>query len=227
MDEPIRTLFTRHGHLTSLTLERFEAGELESQAHTLALHHVETCTRCADELESILNSPCLAPPNETQPLPTSSLWFASSAFAGLAIAASLLLVLRPTPEQATRTTTEVTWNASAYTSTTDDEADGWQNPLVVQQRAHERNVTLKIHSITDGFVGVLSTEFEDTDGGTGGLGFAPPDVYTPVGPFNPATLELETSEFPVTLVWCPNTSLLDELVDATEQGCAVQTVAQP
>ncbi len=52
-------LFTRDGHLSMLSLDRYDAGELDGVARHTVAHHVDACSRCQARLAEVL-SPVVA-----------------------------------------------------------------------------------------------------------------------------------------------------------------------
>ena len=81
--------------LSALHLDRFALGELDGAAADEVRAHLETCARCSEALEAMRPREPLPPLRAVRPQPRrrSIRWVAAGA--GLAAAASLLLVLRP------------------------------------------------------------------------------------------------------------------------------------
>lgn len=118
-------LFSRDGHLTMLTLDRFEVGELSTPMCETVIDHVEACERCAHRLASMrADAIPLTPPaavlraaaNEGD---SSRSWLGTFAIAGTVAAAAALLVMAiPQPQQAERAASNAErLSASPYTTT--------------------------------------------------------------------------------------------------------------
>ena len=52
-------LFARDGHVTMLSLDRYDVGELDGEARSGLESHVETCTRCRERFVAV-DAPSLA-----------------------------------------------------------------------------------------------------------------------------------------------------------------------
>jgi len=116
-----RDLFARDGHLTLLTLDRFECGELSLSAVELVHGHLGECSDCADRWSvfQAQATPLLPPARKS-----SIRWASASLGAGLAIAATVALALSLQPEQASRAPiVDGHLSASAYTTTTTLDAE--------------------------------------------------------------------------------------------------------
>lgn len=113
-------LFTRDGHVTHLSLDRFEAGELPMFHHELVVDHIDECEHCAERLremqrEDLRLSP---PPQLSRPAASPVAARVFGVAATVVAAAAVLLILWPQPQQASRQPSmEGAWMASPYTST--------------------------------------------------------------------------------------------------------------
>lgn len=113
-------LFARDGHLTMLTLDRFEVGELSLSACEAIIDHVEACTVCGDRLAAMRSDAEVIAPPQAQPSAVSRHpWLGTAAIAGIvAAAAALFVVMLPQPQQAERSPSEEgVLTASPYTTT--------------------------------------------------------------------------------------------------------------
>lgn len=189
-------LFARDGHLTMLTLDRFEVGELSTAMCETVIDHIESCEACASRLASMrADAVVLEPPPHLRAQATapSRSWLGPFAIAGtMAAAAVLLLVALPEPQQAERSIDdEARLSASPYTTTAELEGAALVAPAldfaVANARTHDRvetgeriswdtALTLEVSPHEAGFLAVVSaTELgsealADTDGG--GSGYA-------------------------------------------------------
>lgn len=125
MTEDPRDLFSHDGHLTMLSLDRFDAGDLSVDLTDNTVEHLRDCSRCSARLEQIQHEPAF----NTIPLRVHAARH-SRTFGGLAVAASvaaaaaLLLIVWPQPEQASPAPApDGALTASPYTTTT-AELDG-------------------------------------------------------------------------------------------------------
>ena len=228
--EPVPGLLSRDGHLTMLTLDRFDGGELDVEACERVIEHLRHCSVCTARLEDVQAAgPKLMPPGmdgvvgRIEPRgPRLAVAIAST----LAAAALLLLVGWPRPEQASRISGDSELTVSAYTSTTAslDEAQtvGIQVRVFAgdeRLRNHDEvpadaAVSVEVEAASPGFVTVLALapQVED-DGGTGGVLEIGHDVVMPVVATgsNPASVDLrsqplgygETQTRNLVAVYCP------------------------
>lgn len=187
-------LFARDGHLTMLTLDRFEAGELSTAMCETVIDHVESCEVCAHRLASMrADAVSLAPPPELQSRLNASAAQTRSrvgtvAIAGtVAAAAVLLLMALPEPQQVERAATEdATLTASPYTTTAELEGAAMFEPALDFSVADavsaarvehgdrvswDTTLTLHVSPHEAGYLAVVSAtemtsdELADTDGG--------------------------------------------------------------
>lgn len=112
-------LFSRAGHLTLLTLDRFEAGELVLTEVECIETHVGQCAACAERLSALMTpghalSP---PPHLLDPRPALPRWASAGIGATMAAAATIALAVWMQPEHAQRALPDDSHlNASAYTT---------------------------------------------------------------------------------------------------------------
>lgn len=120
-------LFSRDGHLTMLTLDRFEVGELSTPQCEAVIEHIESCSLCADRLATMrADAVTLEPPTHVRvrSAPGRAQWVGALAIgATVAAAAALLVMALPQPQQVERAAeAEGVLTASPYTTT--DEFEG-------------------------------------------------------------------------------------------------------
>lgn len=198
-------LWSRDGHLTMLTLDRFDAGELDVDSCEQVIEHLRNCSMCSARLEDIqAPGPALSPPQPTgvagRIQPHRGPRIAVAVASTLAAAALLFLVGWPSPEQASRIAPDSELTVSAYTSTTasvdEAQAVGIQVDLFAgSQRLRNRDyvpadttLSMNVETAAAGFVTVLtvSPPVED-DGGTGGVAEMGHDVVLPLQAIGSAT----------------------------------------
>jgi hypothetical protein len=116
-NEDVANLHARDGHLTMLTMDRFERGELETRLHEAAMDHLDRCELCSSRFDEMHREAVqLLPPCAAR---SRSSWRWAAATAGLATAAALVLVILPEPQQASLIpAAEPTMTASSYTTST-------------------------------------------------------------------------------------------------------------
>jgi hypothetical protein len=186
-------LFARDGHLTMLTLDRFEAGELSTDMCETVIEHVESCEMCAHRLAAMrTDAVALEPPPGLAAGPAANdsgrSWLGTLAIAGtVAAAAALLVMVVPQPQQVERTTDEeARLTASPYTTTAELEGAVTFDPAIdfsvvaatsSEQVEHgdrvswDTTLTLNVSPHEAGYVAVVSAaevtdeELADTDGG--------------------------------------------------------------
>lgn len=161
-------LFARDGHLTMLSLDRYECDELDDDERQCLESHVETCPHCRERLTEVASpSLTLLPPAAAQHETGSVTIGYLAASAGVALAAGLVAfvgaTLMPSPQMATLTETESAGMASAYTSVAQEYSDP-DAPTV--DLSLERD--LLIVRSTASSVAMLRVIVPDDDGGTGG-----------------------------------------------------------
>jgi hypothetical protein len=113
--EDVANLHARDGHLTMLTMDRFEHGELEMALHDAVVHHLDGCRLCASRFDaSHRHAVDFVPPVRAVPAGSSR---PMAAAAALLMAAGLIVVVWPKPQQASlRPASESTLTASTYTT---------------------------------------------------------------------------------------------------------------
>jgi hypothetical protein len=188
-------LFARDGHLTMLTLDRFEVGELSTAECETVIDHVESCAVCSHRLASMrADAVQLRPPAELHDRVEAqrtgaerSRWGALAIATTVAAAAALLVVVMPEPQQAERAPSEdAMLTASPFTTTAELEGAVSFEPAldfsVVEAASSERvqhgdrvswdtTLTLRVSPHEAGFVAVVSAtdigdeDLADTDGG--------------------------------------------------------------
>jgi len=161
-------LFTRDGHLTMLTLDRYELGELDGDERRCLESHVETCPMCRARLMEIASpSLTLVPPAELHHETGSATIGYLAASAGAALAAGLVgfvgATVMPSPQVATLAETETAGMASAYTSVAHEYSDP-DAPTVDLSVEHGELVVRSSASS----IAMLRVLVADEGGGTGG-----------------------------------------------------------
>jgi len=121
MNHDVRDLFARDGHLTMLSIDRYDTGELDVDARHGLETHVEGCARCRARLQAVTAHEPVLLPREVAGCSTGSATIAVlAAAAGFALAASAVLglgsALWPSPQAARESTAEPAHTASSYTS---------------------------------------------------------------------------------------------------------------
>lgn len=112
-------LFSRTGHLTLLSLDRFEAGELVTADVERIEAHLGQCAACAERLSALMMSgrALSPPPHLLDPRPALPRWGTAGIGATMTAAATIVLAVWMQPEHAQRTLPEDNHlNASAYTT---------------------------------------------------------------------------------------------------------------
>lgn len=182
--DEIEDLFARDGHLTLLTFDRFEQGELSVYACEAVIEHLRGCSVCTHRMSLLDDVPSIEPPMpRVAPRKPDA---ARNVAIGvtLAAAASLLLFVWPEPEHARHQPTENTLTAGAYSTTAALESPAHASVVDFDLRAYigepprrvhhgdavrwGEAVTLEVRVNEPGFVGiVLAEEHGDQDLGEG------------------------------------------------------------
>ncbi|MGH1342847.1 MAG: hypothetical protein ACRBN8_14895 [Nannocystales bacterium] len=128
-------LFARDGHLTMLTLDRFEVGELSTPMCEAVIEHVESCELCANRIASMRSdavSFSVPPPLAAESKEKPQKWLGTLGIAGtVAAAAALLMMALPEPQQVERSEPEDTpLTASPYTTTAELEGAAMFTPAL-------------------------------------------------------------------------------------------------
>ncbi|MBV1860949.1 MAG: hypothetical protein KUG77_21210 [Nannocystaceae bacterium] len=176
-------LFARDGHLTQLTLDRFEVGELSTPMYETVVEHVEACETCSHRVVSMRASAVsLQPPDSPQPsdIAEARRVMGTLAIAGtVAAAAALLLMALPEPQQVERSVPEDSpLTASPYTTTAELEGAAMFAPALdfsvieapsLARIGHGDRVswdavlTLQVSPHQAGYVAVVSATLEHLD----------------------------------------------------------------
>jgi hypothetical protein len=178
-----------------LTLDRFDAGELEVDACDAVIEHLRLCPTCTSRLEEVqaeatVLEPAIAGRIERDPTRSVAVAIASSLAAAAAV---LLLVGWPRAEQASRVMGGSELTASAYTTTTAMPEELERSNLQLRARVGDRTIhpqdyvpadatlAIDLATATPGYVAVLREgEPQDNGEGTGGMVSAPLDVVVGV-----------------------------------------------
>ncbi|MFO0632234.1 MAG: hypothetical protein U0168_05215 [Nannocystaceae bacterium] len=175
MNEQHRDLFARDGHLTMLSLDRYDVGELDpGQRHGIEIH-VEHCERCRGRLAVVCDRSLSLTPPILAAAARSSTGSATVAYltatAAVALAAGLVLgvgsALWPAPQAAREAPAESSHMASAYTSVAQEYNDA--DALELELERTQRDAAIVTTPVGDGWLGVYALDEMaaggDTDGG--------------------------------------------------------------
>jgi hypothetical protein len=157
-------LFARDGHLTMLTLDRYEVGELEAGERHAIETHVEGCARCRARLVAVTTAGvAIAPPLVAGRSTGSAAISVLAGASGLALAASAVLGLGsamwPSPQAARESTPETSHNASSYTSVAMEYSDSGDLELDLEVSA--RSDSLVVTPTGDGWLAVVAIDDRD------------------------------------------------------------------
>lgn len=158
MNEDPRDLFSRHGHLTGLTIDRYDAGELGPGLGARVQEHLEGCARCRAQLFEVQRHVVtLAPPVFARPSAGSVTVWGLAASGGLGLAAALVLSLMaapwPGPQRVEpRPAGAAAPLASAYTTSALPESDVYEE-MGVQLEVQGR--WLEARPEGDGFLAIV------------------------------------------------------------------------
>jgi hypothetical protein len=233
-------LHARDGHLTMLTMDRFERGELELTLHEAVVEHLDGCGLCADRFDaSFRDARRLVPPagSSVASARASSRWMAATA--GLLMAAGLVLVVWPKPQQASlRPASEPTLSASAYTTSTAQE-HGPTASIDLRVLAGEQPLSggdavamdellhVEVSADDHGWVALIVDTAERTEANpdegaddTGGLApetnarmlFEPREIRPGAPPFRIAhdvSFDGFVTEERIVAIWCPDPFIVD------------------
>ncbi len=170
MNDPTH-LFARDGHVTMLSLDRYDAGEFDDANRRLLEEHVETCGHCRDRFAAV-SEPQLAilPPPQTRHDTGSVTLGYLATTAGITIAASLVAFvtssLWPSPRVATQAYAESVGVASSYTSV----AQGDSEPSTPGLELELRGTALRLHAEAGSTLAIAIVGEEEDGGDTGGRG---------------------------------------------------------
>ncbi len=133
-------LFARDGHLTMLSLDRYDAGELDASARRGLESHVECCSRCRARMQDVAShEPVLAPPITSGRSTGSATIAVLATSTGVALAASAVLglgsALWPSPRAARESAVEPSHSASSYTSVAQEYSEPADVDVDVETRA--------------------------------------------------------------------------------------------
>lgn len=174
MNHDARDLFSRAGHLTELTLDRYDAGELDRAQCEHVEEHLGECLICRRQLHVVREHTVrIAPPSLARPSTGSVTVWGLAASGGMGLAAATVLALASAlwsgPQRAQPQPRESAVPlASAYTSSSAQEYDV-QQAMGVQLDVRGR--WLEARPEGEGYLAiVIASELEDdlledTDGG--------------------------------------------------------------
>jgi hypothetical protein len=149
-------VFARDGHLTMLSIDRYDADELDGGARHSLESHVEGCTRCRARLQAVASHEPVLLPRVAVGRSTGSVTIATlTAAAGFALAASAVLGLGsavwPSPWAARQSTNEPALTASSYTSVAQEYAESSDLEVELSVRGDSLIATAQ----GEGFLAVL------------------------------------------------------------------------
>lgn len=159
-------LFARDGHVSMLSMDRYDAGEFDDDQRRCLEGHVERCGLCRERLAS-LGTVALLPPGQPRHETGSVTLGYLATTAGAALAACLVATLGatlwPTPQVAQQTDPEALGVSSAYTSVAQEYSDMERPDLAVTRRGEQ----LVLRAAAGGVAVVVVGDSED-GAGTGG-----------------------------------------------------------
>jgi hypothetical protein len=168
MNHEISDLSARDGHLTLLSLDRYDAGELDPSGRRHVEAHVEVCEGCRRRLQVVAtHEPVLSPPRRASTSTGSATIAYLAVSAGAALAAGVVLALGsavwPSPQAAREQAIEPTHLASSYTSV----AQEYSEPAELDVDLVVRDDTLIATPQGDGWLAIVAVRDDgeaDTDG---------------------------------------------------------------
>ncbi|HET6584630.1 MAG TPA: zf-HC2 domain-containing protein [Nannocystaceae bacterium] len=158
-------LFARDGHLTMLTLDRYEVGELAGEERHAIETHVEGCPRCrARWLAVATPGVAIAPPLVADRSTGSAVISVLAGAAGLALAASAVLgvgsAMWPSPQAARESLPDaVARNASSYTSVATEYSE--TGDLDLDLDVSTRGDALVVSPTGEGWLAVVAIDDHD------------------------------------------------------------------
>jgi hypothetical protein len=169
MNHNDRDLFARDGHLTMLSIDRYDVGELGAPARHVVETHVEGCATCRARLRAVSAPTIVLHPRTAMGRSAGSVTIGYlAASAGVAAAASVLLglfsVLWPDPQTARPMPGEPLHVSGSYTSVAQEFGEADAPALRVATRADE----LVVSGIDGAHLAVLAVSSPEDDGDTGG-----------------------------------------------------------
>lgn len=232
MNEQHRDLFARDGHVTMLSLDRYDVGELStSQRHDIE-SHVEHCERCRGRIASVCDRSLAITPPIVVAAARSSTGSATVAYltasAAVAMAAGLVLgvgsALWPAPQAAREAPAESSHMASAYTSVAQEYNDA--DPLELELERTQRDAAIVTTPVGDGWLGVYALDEAAVGGDTDGGGEATVAAVLWRGRASADSVRVAVprrlADRPLVAVLCPSSDLPEAgEVFAPEPDCAV------
>lgn len=164
-------LFARDGHLTMLSLDRYDTGELDPSARHGVESHVESCSRCRARMQDVVShEPVLAPRMPSGRSTGSATIAVLATSTGVALAASAVLglgsALWPSPRAARESAVEPSHSASSYTSV----AQEYSEPTDVDVDVETRGGMLVATPQGDAWLAVVVVHGEVSDDGAATIG---------------------------------------------------------
>lgn len=169
MNENHRELFARDGHLTMLSIDRYDVGELASGDRHAMEMHVEGCATCRDRLAAVMHPTIVLHPPPAAGRSAGSVTIGYlAASAGVAAAASVLLgllsVLWPDPQTARPIPGEPLHVSGSYTSVAQEIGE----PEGVALSVSPVGDALVVSGIDEAHLGVFAVSSPGESGDTGG-----------------------------------------------------------
>ncbi|MEM6989842.1 MAG: hypothetical protein AAF721_05080 [Myxococcota bacterium] len=162
-------LFARDGHITMLSIDRYDAGEFDDEERRCLEGHIETCPLCRERLQAVsAPSVTLLPPAQPRH-ETGSVTLGYLAGSAVVAAAAMLIAtvgatVWPDARVAHQASVERVGMSSAYTSVAHEYSEMARPDLEVAQR--DGRLLLRADDVGTLAVVVMSTD--DLEGGTGG-----------------------------------------------------------
>lgn len=165
MNEPIHRVFARDGHLTMLTVDRYDVGELDGDERHAIETHVEGCATCRARLAVVTTAGVvIAPPVVAGRSTGSAAISVLAGVSGLALAASAVLGLGsamwPSPQAARESAPDTARNASSYTSVAMEYSDS--GDLELDLDVSTRGDALVVTPTGEGWLAAVTTDDRDT-----------------------------------------------------------------
>ncbi len=162
----LHDLLSRDGHVTMLSLDRYEVGELDAVERTYLEEHLHACGRCR-ERHAVVARPTTIPMRpgriETGSITVASLTVTATVAAAAALLAALASSLWPSPRVVQEAAPGPAGVASAYTSVAQEYSE--PPPMTLEVTSHPRGLTVALD--VPAFVSVVVVGDGSADG-TGG-----------------------------------------------------------
>ena len=196
-------VFARDGHLTMLSIDRYDTGELDDAARHSLLAHVEGCACCRARLQAVASHEPVLVPRAAADRSTGSATIAVLATStGVALAASAVLglgsALWPSPRAARESAVEPAHSASSYTSV----AQEYSEPTDVDVDVETRGGLLVATPQGDAWLAVVVVHGDVADDGAATIGAVLHGARAATDPITLPMTPRSTAEH-VVVVACP------------------------